>query len=158
MTAVDLLVALVIAVGLVGIVLPILPGTLLILGALLGWALHADQGAGWAVFAIAAALLAIGTVVKYLIPGRSMKRSGVPSSTLLLGGVLGVVGFFVIPIIGLPLGFVLGVWLAEVRRVGEQAARTTTVNALKAVGVSIVIEFAFALAATLVWIVGVILV
>ena len=46
----------------------------------------------------------------------------------MLGGVLGVVGFFVIPVIGLPLGFVLGVYLSELSRVGVDRAWPATVQ------------------------------
>ncbi len=64
-------------------------------------------------------------------------------------------GFFVIPVIGLFIGFVLGVYLAEHRRVGASAAWPSTQQALKAVGVSILIELAAGIVAALVWFVGV---
>ena len=66
-------------------------------------------------FVVATTFLALGAVVKYVVPGRRLKQVGVPTSTLLLGGVLGVVGFFVIPVVGLLVGFVLGVYLAELQ-------------------------------------------
>ena len=78
--------------------------------------------------------------MKYVVPGRRLKDNDIPSSTLLLGGLLGIVGFFVIPVIGLLIGFVLGVYLAELRRVGSDAAWPATKHALKAVGLSILIE------------------
>ena len=77
-----------------------------------------------------------------------------PASTQWLGAGLGVVGFFVVPVVGLPLGFVLGVYLAEYRRVGGRAAWPSTVHALKAAGLSILIELAAGVAAALVWVVG----
>ena len=55
---------------------------------------------------------------------------------------LGVVGFFVVPVVGLFVGFVLGVYLAERRRVGGAAAWPSTKEALRAVGLSILIELA----------------
>ena len=92
-----------------------------------------------------------GQVVKYTVPGRRMKEVGVPNSTLLAGGVLGVVGFFVIPVVGLPLGFVAGVYTVEHQRVGPREARGTTTHALKAVGLSIAIELAFGMLAAAAW-------
>lgn len=157
MTSVDVLVALAVALGLVGILFPILPGTLLILGALLVWAVTVDQSAGWVVFAVATVILAAGSVVKYTVPGKSMKQAGVPNTTLAVGAVLGIVGFFVIPVVGLVVGFVLGIYAAEVRRVGQQAARRTTTTALKAVGVSILIELAAGLLAAMAFVVGVVI-
>ena len=113
------LVALAIAVGLVGILVPVLPGSILVLAAILVWALCTSAApTAWVVFAVAAALLVAGAVVKYAVPGRRLKDAGIPASTQWVGAALGVVGFFVVPVVGLFLGFVLGVYLAEHRRVG----------------------------------------
>jgi len=153
-TPLDALTGLVIALGLVGIVVMVLPGSVLILGALLVWAVLVGETAGWAVFAVAATFLVVGQIVKYAVPGRRMKDVGVPGSTLLVGGALGVIGFFVIPVIGLPVGFVAGVYVAEHLRVGATAARGTTGHALRAVGLSLVIELAFGMLAALTWAAG----
>ena len=150
----DFLAGVAIALGLVGIVLPLLPGTLLIAGALVVWAVVVGEAAGWAAAAVALLLLAVGTLVKYLLPGRHLKNQGIPTRTLALGGLLGVVGFFVVPVVGLPLGFVLGVYLSELQRVGADAAWPATRSTLKAVGASILIELAAGLAAAMVWLVG----
>ena len=69
MTPLDALTGLVIALGLVGIVVMVLPGTVLILGALLVWAVLVGETAGWVVFAVAATFLVVGQVVKYAVPG-----------------------------------------------------------------------------------------
>ncbi|MGI9157738.1 MAG: DUF456 domain-containing protein [Marmoricola sp.] len=159
MTGTNIVVGLVIAVGLVGVVVPGLPGSLLVAGAILVWALQVDSLAGWVTFALAAVLIGLGTVVKYAVPGRRLKRDGIVTSTLLAGAVLGVVGFFVVPVVGLVLGFVLGVYLAERRRLGRHnLAWPSTVAALKAVGLSMLIELLAALAAALAWAVGLVLV
>ncbi len=158
MTLTNVLVGLAVAVGLVGIVVPGLPGSLLVAGAILVWALEVGTTTGWAVFVAAGAFIVLGTVVKYAIPGRRMRRAGVPTSTLLLGALLGIVGFFVIPVIGIVVGFVLGIYLAELRRLGPEPAWPATVSALKAVGLSILIEFVACLAAAGTWAVGLLLV
>lgn len=154
MDVVELLVGLVILVGLVGIVVPILPGSILILGAVLVWS--ADQGArsAWLVFALVTTLLMVGAIVKYVVPGRGLRTAGVPSRTILLGGLLGIIGFFVVPVVGLVLGFVLGVYLSELQRVGHDRAWPSTVAAVKAAGLSILVELAAALAAAGVWLVA----
>ena len=107
-------------------------------------------------FAVAAAFIGLGTVVKYVVPGRRLKDNGIPGSTLVLGGVLGIIGFFVVPVIGLVIGFVLGVYLAELARVGSRAAWPATVHALKAVGISIAIELTASLLAAITWALGVV--
>ena len=135
---------------------PVLPGLLLVLAGILVWALERQDATGWTVLAVATALVVTGSVVKYLLPGRRLRERGVPWSTLALGGLLGVVGFFVIPLLGLPLGFVLGVYLAERSRLQtHEAAWPSTVGALKAVGWSIAIELAAGLLAAAVWLVAV---
>jgi uncharacterized protein len=156
MTGLEFAVALAIAVGVVGVIVPLLPGSLLVLGAILVWAWQIGEPTGWAVFAVAALVIALGSIVKYVVPGRRLKDKGVPNSTLFLGGALGVVGFFVIPVVGLLVGFVLGVYLAELRRVGSRDAWPATWHALKAVGLSMLIEFTACLLAAAAWAVGVV--
>ncbi|MCW2838154.1 MAG: hypothetical protein JWQ15_2268 [Marmoricola sp.] len=157
MSGVEILVALAIAVGLVGVIVPVLPGSLLVLGAVLVWSWELGTSTAWVVFAIATTFIAVGSIVKYVVPGRRLKDDGIPGSTLLLGGLLGIVGFFVIPVIGLPIGFGLGVYLAELRRVGSGAAWPATAHALKAVGLSLLIELVASLLAAATWAVGVVL-
>ena len=157
MNVTELLVGLVILVGLVGIVLPILPGSILILGAVLVWAITQGTGTAWLVFALVTTLLVVGGVVKYVVPGRGLRSSGVPRRSIILGALLGIVGFFVVPVIGLVLGFVLGVYLAEVQRIGRESAWPSTVAAVKAVGLSILVELGAGLLASGVWLVGVLM-
>ena len=157
MTGLDIIVALAIAVGLVGVLVPALPGTLLVGAAILLWAIERGGASGWVVFVVAAALLVAGSAVKYAVPGRRLKRVGVPTSTLLAGGALGVVGFFVVPVVGLPLGFVIGIYLAEWQRQGRQAAWPATAHALKAVGLGILIELTFGILAAATWVIGVVI-
>jgi len=153
-SGVEVLAALAIAVGLAGILVPVLPGSVLILGGILVWAIDVSGTTAWVVFAVAAAILVVGGVVKYLVPNRRLKSAGVPSSTQWAGAAVGIVGFFVVPVVGLFLGFVLGVYAAERRRVGSDAWPSTKA-ALRAVGLSILIELVAGVAATLVWVGGV---
>ena len=154
MATVDLLVGLAVLVGLVGIVVPVLPGSILILGAVLVWAAASATAAGWVVFALVTTLLVVGGIVKYALPGRGLRTAGVPSRTLIAGGLLGIVGFFVIPVVGLVVGFVLGVYLSELQRVGLDSAWPSTRAALKAAGLSLLIELAAGLLAAATWLVG----
>jgi len=155
-TSVDLLAGLAIAVGLVGILVPVLPGSVLIVGGALGWAVVTGGATAWTVFGVVAAIVVAGAVVKYVVPSRRLGVVGIPASTQLAGGVLGLVGFFVVPVVGLVLGFVAGVYLAELRRVGSGQAWPSTWHALKAAGLAIVIELAAGVAAAVVWAAGVV--
>jgi uncharacterized protein YqgC (DUF456 family) len=162
-----------IVVGLVGVVVPMLPGLLLVVVGIGVWAVPRGDALGWTVLGVAVAVAALGTVAKYALPGARMRAAGVPGRTLLAGGVLGIVGFFVVPVVGLLLGFVLGVYLAELARLGrnrsghdastphsvrggrpapDQGAWPSTRTALAAVGWSLLIELAAGLVATAVWV------
>lgn len=155
-TAVTILCAIAIAVGIAGVIVPMLPGLVLCWAGVLVWAIFADAGPGkWAVLAIVTLIAALGTIVKYAWPGRNLKRTGVPNMSLLAGGLLGLVGFFVIPVVGLVIGFVLGVFLAERIRLGNTAlAWPSTKHAIKAAGLAMLIELGTALSIAAVWIVG----
>ena len=147
------LAAVLVAVGIVGIVVPVLPGLILVVAGVAVWAVPRGDATAWTVLGIVVAIVVLGSVAKYLLPGRRLRDSGVPGRTLALGGVLGIVGFFVIPVVGLFLGFVLGVYLAELARLGgRESAWPSTKRALTAVGWSIVIEMATGLIAAAVWI------
>ncbi|MBC7276423.1 MAG: DUF456 domain-containing protein [Nocardioides sp.] len=151
------IVALVIAFGIAGIIVPVLPGgALLVAAAILGWAIWLGESAGWVVFGIAAAFIAIGLITKYAIPGKHLKDSGMPLSTQIAGGILAIIGFFVIPVVGVFIGFPIGVFLAELRRHGGNAgdAWASTWTALKAVGLFILIDALAATLATITWVVG----
>jgi len=148
----EVLVACVCAVGIVGTIVPIIPGAALCAAAIVVWAIAAGGYAWWVALA-AVAIVVAGAVLKYLIPGRRLKAQGVPGVVLLAGGVLGIVGFFVIPVVGLVIGFVLGVYLAEWWRLKSPAqAWPTTLAAMKAAGVSTLIELASAMLATGLWV------
>src|SRR5687767_3982637 len=110
---------LLILLGLAGVVVPVLPGLLLVWAGVLVWFLDDRDTQRMTVLIAVTLVLALGTVVKYLVPGRRLREAGVPWGTIALGALLGIIGFFVVPVIGLLLGFVLGVWLGEMMRLGD---------------------------------------
>lgn len=142
--------------GVFGIVIPMVPGLLLCWVAAAAWAVFAADGwVRWAVLLGATAVAVVGAAIKYLWPGRTLKHSGVPNGSLLLGGLLGIVGFFVIPVIGLIIGFVLGVFLGERIRLGDsRLAWPSTKNALRAAGLAMMVELAAALGVAFVFVLG----
>lgn len=154
-TLVNIISGLVILTGVVGVLMPVLPGLALTWVGTLVWALLADApGGSRALVAILATVIfGVGIVIKFLWPGKKL-RNTVPTSALLAGGVLGVVGFFVVPIVGLVLGFVLGVWLVELNRLGMEKAWPSTRRAIAAVGLSLLVELAAALLIAVVWLFG----
>lgn len=150
MTALTVLTGLGIIVGLVGTVIVVVPGIVIVWGSVLVWALLGDNPYRWWVVAFATVALLASTVLKYLVPGRRLSDAGVPGWTLAVAGVAGIVGFFVIPVIGFFVGFILGLLGAELVRLKDlSVAWPATKSALGAVGLSVAIElFAGMLIAT----------
>ncbi len=146
------LVALVIAIGIIGIIVPLLPGIVLVYGAILVWAVVEHNVTSWVTLGVVTALIGATTLIKYMWPMKRMRAADVGTTTLLAGAVLGIIGFFVIPVVGLVIGFVLGVYLAELaNRRDQRAAWTSTKHALKGVALSVGVELAGALLATMAW-------
>ncbi|AMT73146.1 DUF456 domain-containing protein [Mycobacteroides immunogenum] len=147
-----LLVALGIAIGMVGIVVPMVPGTGLVVLSIGAWALVESTTKAWVVLGIVVALAAATIVVKYVWPAARMREAGVPTLSLVLGGIAAIIGFFVIPVVGLVIGFVLGIYLAEfIRRRSQGQAWAATVTAVKAVATSIGIEMVGAMVSAGIW-------
>lgn len=151
------LVALAMAVGVVGVVVPLLPGLLLVWAAGLVWAIAEGDGTTrWVVLAIMTVLLVAATVVKYALPARSAAAKGAPLTTLLFGALGAIIGFFVIPVVGLFVGGVAGIYLAELARLGDsRQAWAATRAALIAIGIGVLIELVAGLAMIVTWIAGV---
>ena len=152
------LLGLVMLVGLLGVVVPLLPGTALILAAGIVWAaVVVDDGSGrWVVLAVMGALFLAGLVLKYALPGRHL-AGRLPRRTLLLGAAGAVVGFFLLPPLGLLLGGVAGVYAAEAQRDRTTAWRST-VQVLKAIGLGVLAELTAGVLMVAAWLVGVLVV
>ncbi|MEP6799152.1 MAG: DUF456 domain-containing protein [Lapillicoccus sp.] len=153
--AVTVVTAILMVVGLIGIVVPLLPGLLLIVAATALWASERGDGRAWVLVGVAVLVYALGLVLRYVLPGRRMRRAGVGTPTLLLAVVIAIVGFFALPVVGAPLGFVLGIFLAELARRRDRAmAWTATHSALAGVLASMGIELAAGFTIVLAWVVA----
>lgn len=158
--ALTVLLGAVMLVGLAGVVVPVLPGTGLVLVAGIAWAaLVVDGGVTrWLVVGVMAVLFTVGTVLKYALPGRQMKGS-LPRPTLLLAAVGAVVGFFLLPPLGLLVGGFVGVYLGETSRLGPGGdAWRSTLQVLRAVGLGMLAELGAAVLMVGIWLLGVLLV
>lgn len=155
----ELLIALVMLVGIVGVVVPVLPGLALVWAAGLVWVWLDGGGPGRiAVGVLLTLLLVVGTVVKYALPARSATGAGAPRTTLLLGVAGSVVGLFLIPLVGVVVGGVGAVFVAELARLRDaQAAWRSTWAVLRAVGIGILVELTAAVLMLGTWTVGVLL-
>lgn len=152
----SILCGLLLAVGVLGTIVPVLPGSLLIIAGLLVWALVLATPVGWVVFALGTGLAVIGMLASTVLAGRRLKARRIPNHSIVIGIVGGVAGMFVIPVVGLVLGFLLGLFLSEFARQRDAGhALASSWTALKATGLGILVEFGCASLAATAWIIGV---
>lgn len=153
----DVLAGIAVLVGLIGIVLVFLPGLLLQVAAVAVWAFEESTVIGWVVLVVVVTLALGATGLKYAFPHRQLRHEGVPGWVLFVAVVVAVIGFFVIPVVGAPIGFIVTVYIFERVRRGPTRAWPSTKTALKAVMTSTGIELAGGFLILLVFIAGALL-
>lgn len=148
------LVALAMAVGVAGTVVPLVPGLGLVVAAALAYGLVEGFGTtGTVAFGVIVAVGLAGTAAGVALPHRAAGRAGAPRSSLLLGAAGAVLGFFAVPIVGLPLGGVAGIYVGERLRTGDGAAAWRATRAtLKGFGLAAVVQLGAALVMAAVWV------
>ena len=155
-TVVTILCGLAILVGVAGTVIPVLPGSILIGASLLAWAIWGGAGsAGWVVFGVGMAFVLAGIAASAVLTGRKLKQHSIPSRSVVIGLVAGVAGMFIIPVVGLFVGFAAGLLLSEFLRTRNFGTATATSwAALKAAGLGMLVEFGLACLAASTWVIG----
>lgn len=139
-----------------GTIFPILPGSILTVLTLVAWAWILGSPASWTAGVIGAVIALVGLSASAVLTGRKMRRERIPSGPVLVGVVGAVVGMFLIPVVGLFLGFAVGLLAAEVvRRRDLRAALRASGEALKSMGLGILVEFGCACLASSVFAIGV---
>ena len=156
-TVVTILCGLAILVGVAGTVIPVLPGSILIGLSLLSWAIWGGAGTtGWVVFGIGMVFVLAGMAASAVLTGRKLKQHNIPSRSVVAGLVFGVVGMFIIPVVGLFVGFAAGLLLSELHRTRAfGTAVASSGAALKATGLGMIVEFGLACLAGSTWVIGV---
>ncbi len=151
--AATILVGIVIAVGIAGVVLPVLPGLWLIwVAALVYGLLVGFDGWAWPAMVAITALAVAGTAIVYYLPAKKTGEAGIPGWGQLVIAACAIVGFFVIPIVGAIIGVVVGtlgvavIVERDLRNAGS-TAWSMLVEILKAAA----IQLAIALAMAVVW-------
>ncbi len=146
-------------IGLVGVVVPVLPGLLVVW--LVGAASVLWQGtdaAGWVVAAWLTGLFALGTLATVVLPARRGREAGATTGSFAFALLGAVLGFFVVPVAGFLLGFVLGLLVGERGRLGEwEAARSSTLAVLRGYGLGVLMELIVGVTMVGSWLVAVLL-
>ena len=152
------LVAIAIAVGVAGTVVPLVPGLGLVAGAALAYGIFEGFGVGGGIaFGVIVALAVAGSAAGVVLPRRAAGGAGAPRSSLLVGALGAVIGFFALPIVGLPVGGAVGIFVGELARSGDRAvAWRTTKATLKGFGAATLVQLAAGLAMAMTWVVWVV--
>ena len=152
------LVAVAMAVGIAGTVVPLVPGLGLVAAAALAYGIvEGFGGVGVVAFAVIVALFVAGTAAGIVLPKRAAGGAGASRTSLLVGAVGAVIGFFAVPIVGLPLGGAVGVFVGELARSGDRSvAWRSTKATLKGFGVATLVQLGAGLAMAVVWVVWVV--
>ncbi len=149
-----LLVGVAMAIAIVGTLFPLLPGLPLAWAAALGYGVVTGFGrSGWIAFGAITAVAAVGLAVGTLLPHQRVAAAGVARSSIVAGVIGGLVGFFVVPVIGLPVGAATAILVAERQRVGAwDPAWDATKKLLVGFGLGVLVQFAAALLVAVIWV------
>ncbi|MCA1223268.1 DUF456 domain-containing protein [Streptomyces sp. 8L] len=151
------LVGLVMLLGLLGVLVPGVPGQAIVWAAVLWWALSDTSTTAWVVLMVATALLLVNQALRPLLPSRRTSRTGAPRRSVAVGGASAVVGFFVLPVVGGVAGFVGGVYEEERRRLGSHRdGWASTRTLMRGAGIPLLVELYASLLAVAAWIAGLI--
>ena len=100
--------------GLFGLVIPIMPGLVIIWVAALGYGIAAGFGAlGWIMFAIITLLMIAGSFIDNVLMGTQARQSGASWVSIAAALVFGLAGNFVLPVIGGLIAALLALFVAE---------------------------------------------
>jgi len=148
-----IVVAVAMVLGLMGVVLPVLPGLLLIWAAALFYGFMVGFGTlGWMVIGLLSVLVVAGGIKSVMIPRRAAAASGA-SAWAQLGAVVGaVIGFFVIPVLGLILGALAGLLVVEYLLKGDwNEALVAVRGTARGFGISVVIDLILGMIMIVAW-------
>jgi uncharacterized protein YqgC (DUF456 family) len=154
----ELILALAMLVGLVGVIVPILPGLILIAAAGIVWAIAQPRAGHWAVVGIMAGIAIAGVAASTLLPARRATSAGASRTAMAAGAIGMIVGFFAIPVVGALVGFPAGVFAGELWATRDaSSAWGRTLATIKGVGLGIVIQLAAGVAMIGIWLAAVLL-
>ncbi|NCF69563.1 MAG: DUF456 domain-containing protein [Anaerolineaceae bacterium] len=148
-----------ILVGMIGIVVPILPGMLLVWFTVLVYAWRTGfEIIGWPSLVLITLLALITGLSNIWLPLLGAQKTGAAKRALFLGVVGAIIGTFVIPlpILGTVIGYALGVFLGEFMKQRDwRLALKASLGGVAGWGISTVVEIVGALVILLIFVVQV---
>jgi uncharacterized protein YqgC (DUF456 family) len=142
-------------VAAVGVVYPVLPGSAIAIATLLVWAVVTGSWAAWVTAIVGSLLCAVGWSASAVLTGRRLRQLEVPWWSVAIAAVAGVAGMFLIPVVGIFVGFAVGLLVSEaIRHQDVSRAVHYSIETLKAMGKGVIVELALLCAAAAVWSAG----
>ncbi len=106
--------------GLFGLIIPVLPGTIIMWLAALGYGIFGGWSTlGWVLFAIITVLAGFGAVADNLLMGAGARRSGASWLSIGVAIIAGIAGTILLPPIGGIIAAPLAILLLEYNRLGD---------------------------------------
>lgn len=103
-----------IILGIIGTIIPIIPGTLLVWLTVVIFAIATDFATlGFGSLAIVTLIALVTGTSDWWLPLLGAKKTGAAPLSMILGTIAAIVGTFMLPLIGTVIGYALGIWLGE---------------------------------------------
>ena len=154
---VTIVAGLLLAVAAIGTVYPGVPGSVLAIITLMAWAWIMGSSAAWIAAVIGSVMVAAGWAAGAMLTSRKLRQQQIPKRSIAVAMVSAVVGMFLIPVVGVFVGFGAGLFVSEyARRRDFGSSLKSSAKTLKATGIGVVLEFGMVCLAGSVWMIGVI--
>ncbi len=134
-----------ILLGIAGVLIPIVPGTLLIWLTVVVYAIveriNGFAAVDWVTFTIITLIAVVTGLSEFWLPLIGAKVRGSSRRAILFGIVGGIIGTFVLPLLGTIIGYALGVLLGEYQKLRNwERALRASLNAVASWGVAAALQ------------------
>jgi len=130
-------------IGLIGVIVPVLPGTVLIWLVVVVYALFAGiESMGWGAFAILNLIGMVAGTADLWLPLLGAKTTGASKRSMFLGVIGMIIGTMIMPLVGTVVGYGLGILLGEYHKVRDvNKAIHVALGGMAGWGIATIIQF-----------------
>jgi uncharacterized protein YqgC (DUF456 family) len=156
-TILNVVILLTMIMGLVGLIIPIFPGLVIIwLGGLAYGIITGFEFPAWLIFLFITLIMIAGSLLDNFIMGKQAYKQGASWLSIVLALLFGIVGTFIVPIIGGFIGAVLALFIAEwIRRKNWRGALTATSGLAIGCGWAVIARIGLGIVMIILWVVWV---
>ena len=149
----NIVILLTMLVGLLGLIIPIFPGLVIIWIGSLAYVLKTGfEFPAWLMFSILTVIMIVGSLLDNFVMGKQAHKQGASWLSIVLAILFGIVGAFIIPIIGGFLGAILALFIAEwIRRKNWRDAINATTGLAIGCGWAVVLRFILGVVMIALW-------